>query len=131
MPHGNRGVRYEQEFRWGGREGAACDELAAVVMDKYFADPQTSFARNTGKAICARCVALPECRRAAFNATMLPKSGVVAGDSVSKIWAARSWRNYESGITDHPPKVDRPDWLPFPESADVVEHTRMIEDGDE
>lgn len=124
----NHGVRHEADFQWGGRPGAACDELPAVAIDKYYAQPETSFARRTGKAICSRCVALIDCREAALNARNLPRNGVVAADSVSTLWAARSWRNYETGVTDTPPKVERPEWLERPDAAEIVEHTRLMED---
>lgn len=123
------GVRHSREFQYGGIEGATCDELNYVVIDKYFVDPETAFARRTGIAICSHCVVIDECRENALNATMLPRKGIVAGVLAREIWAARSWRNFDNGVTDTPPRVERPEWFTeFSEAADAAMEGRMMED---
>ena len=124
-----RTMAYDQAYVWGTLEGSACSDLPAVAVDRYFTDASgSSFEAKTGKAICSRCVVVDECRTAALSVPYLPTSGVIGGVSASAIWNARSWRNYENGHTDSPPRVGRPEWLERPDSTEAAEEAFVMED---
>ncbi len=114
-------------------EGANCADLPAFVIDKYFdVDAQRDrLHARVGEAICARCVVRDECLDEALSAPNLPTRGILGGVTVAQIRKARSWRNYEQGHRDRPPRADRPDWLPMTEATQQVEQDRLERDPDE
>jgi hypothetical protein len=114
-------------------EGANCGDLPPFVADKYFdcnvqREPLKAM---VAKAICDRCVVRDECREEALNMIYLPKRGVIGGVTAAEVHAARSWRNYEQGMSDSVPRSRRPEWLPMTDATHFVEQVRVELDPDE
>lgn len=114
-------------------EGANCADLPGFVVDKYFncnvnREPLRA---QVAKAICARCVVLDECRDVTLNQPNLPDRGIVAGLPARHFQRARSWRRYELGLTETPPRAPRPEWLARPEAAETTEQGLVEIDPDE
>jgi hypothetical protein len=114
-------------------EGANCADLPGFVIDKYFdADgSRDRFAANVARAICQHCVVLEQCREQALGMPGLPKRGIIGGVAAHEIKRARKWRNYELGISERVPSVERPAWLARPEAAETIEQGRIEQDADE
>jgi hypothetical protein len=110
-------------------EGAACAEINMTVVDKFFdIDAHRDRLRaQAARNICARCVVQPECLEDALNGPAI-KRGIVAGITSNELEGARSWRRYELGYRETPPRQERPDWLPRPEAAETVEQMRVEEE---
>lgn len=82
-------------------------------------------------AICGNCAVLEACRDQAIHASFPPQRGIIAGTSARKVKQARAWRRYEQGITDTPPRGDRPAWLPMTDATNGVEQFRIEQDPEE
>jgi hypothetical protein len=114
-------------------EGANCGDLPPFVVDKYFdcnvhREPLKA---RVALAICGRCVVREPCLEEALTMPYLPSRGVIGGVTVSEVHAARSWRFYEQGITDHVPRPRRPEWLPMTDATHGVEQVRLDLDPNE
>jgi hypothetical protein len=114
-------------------EGANCADLPGFVIDKYFGSSvqKEPLRAMVGFAICQRCVVREACRDQALNMPGLPAKGVIGGVAVAEIRRARKWRDYETGITEPVPTVERPEWLPRSDATETVEQVRIEADGDE
>ena len=107
------------------------------VVDQFFhssnergSTEQRVYAK-AARNICARCVANPECLEDALDGPRVGR-GIRAGLSVNEINLGRSWRAYEQGLTDTPPKTGpRPSWLAMTDATHLVEAMRLRDDTDE
>jgi hypothetical protein len=104
--------------------------MLPIAVDKYLIDPEPGFARKVGKMICNNCFVMMQCRLLALSGRRL-EHGIHGGVTANEINTARSWRDYENGLLDKPPRERRPEWLPFPESAQLIESLRVDGDSDE
>lgn len=114
-------------------EGANCADLPGFVAEKYFQcnSAHEPLRRMVALAICGNCDVLEACRSQALNAPAAPERGVIAGMQASEMRAARSWRRYEQGQLDKPPRRPRPGWLPMTDATEAVERWRLEADSDE
>lgn len=118
-------------------EGSACSELNPKVADHFFEAPRDGQVLNRVMARAAlnicnhHCPVRAECREDALNGPQIRGGGIRGGVTLTEIDRGRAHRRYDLGITDKLPRSPRPEWLAFPEAAEVVEHTRLLEDRDE
>lgn len=114
-------------------EGANCAGLPGFVIEKYFEcnSQREPLRRMVALAICGNCVVLEACRTQALNAPSPPTRGVIAGMPATHMQVARSWRRYEQGQLERPPRRPRPDWLPMTDATEATERWRLEADPDE
>ena len=81
-------------------EDGACADLAPQVVDKYFLgnSGQHMFTAKIARAICANCVARPDCLLRALADP--PERGIQAGLSANALAAMRTRMLQEHGTVD-------------------------------
>lgn len=114
-------------------EGANCSDLPGFVVDKYFdcnvgREPLRA---KVAKAICSNCAVQDDCRAEALTMAKLPDRGIIGGVHARALKDARAWLRFEHGLTDHPPRATRPEWLDLSDAAQTIEEFRTETDPDE